>query len=182
MKSLISIPREALAELLRVSGSPLTPEQYLASLQEADTFKKYPGRARASAWSKNILLVVAVLAGVCLPFGFDLEDVIIVIGLATVTFFEYRVHRYFCEDNPEAPGLGFRNQSCFAAAILIYGLYHALVPTQIQIPSEYRDVMDPDMTATMQSLERVFYLVIGIVGGVSQYGLAWYYRSAQASR
>jgi hypothetical protein len=179
MKSLISIPREALAELLRTSGSPLTPEQYLASLQAADTFKKYPGRARASAWSKNVLLVVAVLAGVCLPFGFDLEDVIIVIGLATVTFFEYRVHRYFCEDNPEAPGLGFRNQSCFAAAILIYGLYHTLFPTQIQVPAEYREVMDPDTTGMIQAFERVFYLIVGIVGGISQFGLAWYYRSAQ---
>jgi hypothetical protein len=26
---------------------------------------------------------------------------------------------------------------------------------------------------------RVGYLVIGIVGGISQFGLAWYYRSAR---
>ena len=179
MNPLISLPREALAELLRASGSPLTPEQYLASLPELGVYKKYPGRAKASAWSKNILLVVAVLAGVCLPFGFDIEDVIIVIGLATVTFFEYRVHRYFCEGNPEAPGLGFRNQSCFAAAILIYGLYHAFVPTQIQIPAEYRETMDPNMTGMIQGFEQIFYLIVGFVGGISQFGLAWYYRSAQ---
>jgi hypothetical protein len=179
MNPLISIPREALAELLRASGSPLTPEQYLASLPELGAAKKYPGRAKAAAWSRNILLVVAVLAGVCLPFGFDLEDVIIVIGLATVTFFEYRVHRYFRDGNPEAPGLGFRNQSCFAAAILIYGLYHAFVATQIQVPAEYREVMDPSTTAVIQGFERIFYLIVGIVGGISQFGLAWYYRSAQ---
>src|ERR1035441_9965697 len=99
MNPLISIPREALAELLRASGSPLTPEQYAASLPELGATKKYPGRARASAWSKNILLVVAVLAGISLPFGFDLEDVIIAVGLATVTFFEFRVNRYFRENN-----------------------------------------------------------------------------------
>jgi len=179
MNPFISIPREALAELLRASGSSLTPEQYLASLPDMGAFKKYPGRARASAWSKNILLVVAVLAGLSLPFGFDLEDVIIVIGLATVTFFEYRVNRYFRENNPAASSLGFRNQACFAAAILIYGLYHALVPTQIQVPTEYREYMDPSTTSTIQAFERVFYLIVGIVGGVSQFGLAWYYRSAQ---
>ena len=182
MNPLISIPREALAELLRASGSPLTPEQYAASLAELDIYKKYPGRAKAAAWSRNVLLVVAVLAGVCLPFGFDLEDVVIVIGLATVTFFEFRVHRYFRENNPEAPGLGFRNQSCFAAGILIYGLYHALVPTSIPIPSEYREVMDPDMTGMIQGFERIFYLIVGLVGGISQFCLAWYYRSAQTRK
>jgi hypothetical protein len=179
MKPTISIPREALAELLRASGSPLTPEQYVASLPEVTAYKKYPSRVRAAAWSKNILVVVAVLAVVCLPFGFDLEDVIIVIGLATVTFYEFRVHRYFSEDNPGAPSLGFRNQAAFAAAILIYGLYHALVPTQVEIPSEYREMMDPNTTGMIQAFERVFYLFIGAVGGVSQFALAWYYRSAQ---
>jgi hypothetical protein len=180
MNPLISIPREALAELLRASGSPLNPEQYVASLPELGVYKKFPGRAKAAAWSKNILCVVAVLAAFCLPFGFDLEDVIIVIGLATVTFFEFRVHRYFREGNPEAPSLGFRNQSAFAAAILIYGLYHAFVPTQIQVPAEYREVMDPSMPAMIQGFARLFYLTVGVVGGISQFGLAWYYRSAQS--
>jgi len=39
--------------------------------------------------------------------------------------------------------------------------------------------MDPSTTSTIQAFERVFYLIVGIVGGVSQFGLAWYYRSAQ---
>jgi hypothetical protein len=180
MNPFFSIPREALAELLKNSGSPLTPEQYAASLPQVDIFKKYAARARVSAWSKTILLVAAVLAGLCLPFGFDLEGVIIVAGLAAVTFFEHRVNRYFREGNPEAPNLGFRNQSCFAAAILIYGLFHAFVPSQIQIPTEYREVMDPNTTAMIQAFEKVFYLIIGFVGGISQFGLAWYYRRAQA--
>jgi len=178
MNPLISIPREALAELLRASGSPLTPEQYVASLTELDTYKKYAGRAWAAAVSKYCLLVIAVLAVVSLPFvGFDLENLIIVIGLATVTFFEYRVHRYFCDNNPQAPGLGFRNQSCFAAAILVYCLYHAFVPEQI--PSAYRELMDPDTTGLLQGFERIVYLIIAVIAGGSQFGLALYYRSAQ---
>ena len=54
MNPLISIPREALAELLRAAGSPLTPEQYLASLTEMDIYKKYPGRAWAAAVSIGV--------------------------------------------------------------------------------------------------------------------------------
>ncbi len=179
MSSLISIPREALAELLRASGSSLTPEQYVASLPANTTYKKYPGRAKVAAWSKNILVVIAVFAALILPFSFDLENVIIVAGLATVTFFEFRVYAYFSEGNPAAPGLGFRNQSIFAAAILIYGLYHASFPSQLELPSEYREVMDPSTTGLVQAMERFFYLLIGIVGGVSQFALAWYYRAAQ---
>jgi hypothetical protein len=180
MNPFVSIPRQALAELLRASGSPLTPEQYLASLSEVNAYKKYPGRAKAAAVSKYFLLIVAVLAVLCLPFlGFDFENLIIVAGLVTVTFFEYRVHRYFRENNPQAPNLGFRNQACFAAGILIYCLYHALVPTQIQVPAEYREVMDPSTTGMIQAFERLFYLIVAVIAGGSQFGLAWYYRNAQ---
>ena len=185
MNPLISIPREALAELLRASGSPLTPEQYVASLPELGAYKKYPGRATVAAWSKNTLLVVAVFAGlfavISVPFfGFSFENVIIVVGLSAVTFYEYRVHRYFREWNPEAPSLGFRNQSAFAAAILIYCLYHAFsafqIPLQTQTLIEENNLIDSN---ALKSVARVFYLIIAVVAGGSQFGLAWYYRSAQ---
>ena len=181
MNRLIPIPREALAELLRASGSPLTPEQYVASLSEMDTYKKYAGRAWAAAANKYCLLVIAVLAVVCLPLlGFSFENLIIVAGLVTVTFFEYRVHRYFCENNPAAPSLGFRNQSAFAAAILIYCLYHAFttfqLPFQTQNLIEENNLIDP---ATLRIFVRFLYLFIGLVAGGSQFGLAWYYRGAQ---
>ncbi len=181
MKPLVSIPREKLAELLQASGSLLTPEQYLASLPpQIDEFRKYPGRAWAAAISKYVLLVVAILSVLSLPLlGFDLENGIVVIGLVTVTFFEYRVHRYFRECNPEAPGLGFRNQACFAGAILIYCLYHAFLSSAVPLPSEYREVMDPPTTALIQGFERAVYLIAAVVGGGSQFGLAWYYRQAQ---
>jgi hypothetical protein len=138
MPSFIAIPREALAELLRAAGSPLTPEEYVASLPQPDLalYRKYPNRAVAAAFSKYFILVVAVLAVVSLPLmGFDLENIVITAGLVTVTYFEFRVHRYFLENNPAAPSLGFRNQTCFAAAIVIYCLYHALLPTSVQIPA-----------------------------------------------
>ena len=182
MNPFISIPREALAELLRAAGSPLTPEQYVASLQEADVYKKYPGRAWAAAISKYCLLVVAILSVVLLPIlGFDIENMIIVVGLVTVTFFEFRVHRYFRENNPEAPSLGYRNQSCFAAAILIYCLYHAFAP--LQLPPQDMNLIEENNLinpSTITNIGRIFYLFIAIVAGGSQYGLACYYRSAKA--
>lgn len=181
MKPDINISRETLAELLRAAGSPLTPEQYLASLEKGNVYARYPGRAKAATWSKNILCVAVVLGGVILIFDRSLEGVILLAALATITFFEYRVHRYFRDWNPKAPTLGFRNQTAFAALILIYGLYHAFFPQQLQVPDEYREVMDPAMTGMIQTLAHVFYLVIGIVGGLSQFGLAWYYRRARIS-
>lgn len=182
MNPYITIPREALVALLRSAGSPLTPEEYVASLPLPDAvlYRKYANRAWVAAVSKYFLLVVAVLAVVSLPFmGFTIENIVITVGLVTVTVFEFRVHRYFCEYNPAAPSLGFRNQTCFAAALVIYCLYHALIPTTIQLPSEYREVMDPNTTSLIQTFERIIYLIIAVVAGGSQYGLAWYYRTAQ---
>lgn len=179
MNSMITIPRDALAELLKSAGSPLTPEQYIASLPAVNIVKKYAGRARASALSKNILIAAAVLSAIWLPFNFDVEDLIITAILCGVTYFEVRVHRYFCEGHPDGPSLGFRNQSFFAVAILIYGLYHAFFSAHIQLPEEYREMVDSSTLASIQSMTRVSYLIIGIVGGVSQFCLALYYRAAQ---
>ena len=182
MNSLISIPREALAELLQAVGSPLTPEQYIASLPETGLFKKYKSRAWAAAMSKYTILMVAILSVVLLPFiGFDLENLIIVAGLITVTVFEFRVHRYFCENNPKAPILGFRNQSAFAAAILIYCLYHAFAP--LQLPTQDMNLIEENNlidVGQLKNLTRIFYLGIAIIAGGSQYGLALYYRSAKS--
>jgi hypothetical protein len=181
MNPLISIPRDALADLLRASGSPLTPEQYLASLPESGIYRKYKSRALAAAINKYCLLVVAVFGVVTLPFlGFSVENVIIVIGLITVTCFEYRVHRYFLERNPAAPGLGFRNQSLFAAAILLYCIYSGFSASHLfaETPGlvEENNVIDPEMFKTVAKL---FYAIVAIVAGGSQFGLACYYRSAE---
>jgi hypothetical protein len=182
MNPQISIPREALAELLKAAGSTLTPEEYVASLPDLATFKKYPSRARMAALSKYSVLVVAVAAVILLPFlGFDFENLVITVGLITVTFFEYRVHRYFREMNPLAPGLGFRNQSAFAAAILIYCFYHAFAT--FQLPLEAQNMIEDNNlidSASLKGLVRTFYLFIGILVGGSQFALAWYYRSAAA--
>jgi len=180
MNPLISVPREALAELLRTAGSTLTPEEYVAPLPDVTAFKKYPSRAWAAAVSKYSILVVAIAAVVLLPFlGFTLENIIVTVGLITVTFFEYRVHQYFRERDPRAPGLGFRNQSAFAAAILIYCLYHAF--STVQLPAQDMSLVedsnftDPDM---LKSVFRVFYLFLAVIVGGSQFALACYYRRA----
>jgi len=176
MNHLVSIPREALAELLRASGSPLTPEQYLASLPELNTFSKYANRAKVSAWSRNLLIAAVAIGAVILPFSFNFEALVIFVGVATVAFFEFKVNRYFMERNPVAPSLGFRNQTFFAAGILIYGLYHAVatyqIPGEAMSLIEQNNLIDPD---TLRMMIRAAYLTIGIVGGISQFALACYY-------
>jgi len=177
---MIPIPRQALVDLLQASGSSLTPEQYLASLTPLDDFKKYPGRTKASIMSKNILLVAAVISGiwVCLPFGFDVEGVLVALALAVITFFEYRVHGYFRDMNPHAPLLGLRNQSALAAVILVYGLYHAFLP--FQVPVELQGMIDSATMGLIRATIRGGYIAIGILGGVSQFALAWYYWTARS--
>ena len=180
MNPFVTIPREALAELLRASGSPLTPEQYLAHFQPDPSYTKYRSRAWAAAISKYCILVVAILGVVLFPFlGDYLENGIIVVGLITVTYFEYRVHRYFRENDPRAPGLGFKNQACFAGGIIIYCLYHAFSPFHLSPEAmnmvEENNLLDQN---TLNGLVRSFYLLIAVVAGGSQFGLAWYYRGA----
>jgi hypothetical protein len=177
MKPSINLPREKLAELLQASGSKLTPEEYTASLPGTGAFRKYPSRACAAAWSKNIFIVVLVLSAISTLFDLGVENIIVTIGLGVVTYFETRVHRYFWTDNPAAPALGFQNQACFAAGILAYGLYHSFGP--VPVPQEYQGMLDAGTIATLQTTVHAGYLVIGIVGGISQFGLAWYYRAAR---
>jgi hypothetical protein len=139
---------------------------------------KFRGRATAAFWSKSILAVAAVLSVLILPFSFDLESAAIVVGILAVTYFEFRVHRYFSDGDARGPSLGFRNQSCFAAGILVYGLYHASVP--MTIPAEYSGMLDEPTLEQIQTAVRYAYLAIGLVGGISQFALACYYRGAKA--
>ncbi len=142
----------------------------------------YRGRISAAWWSKTLLAFAAVLSVIILQFGFDLGDALVVAGVLTVTFFEFRVHHYFLTGDPRAPDLGFRNQSGFAAGILLYGLYHAFHPTDIQalISPELAGYIDEPTIESMKMMIKNGYLTVGILGGLSQFGLAWYYRNAKA--
>lgn len=176
----VSIPREALSALLKAAGSPLTPEQFLASLLGApDEFRKFAGRAKAAVWSKNILLSGVILSALitCTPMGFSVEGVLITVILAVITWFEFQVYYGFRDRNPGAPLLGLRNQIAFAIFIFIYGLYHAFRP--MEIPQTYREVMDPDLTPLIQNAAKFSYLTIAVVGGISQACYAWYYYAAR---
>jgi hypothetical protein len=180
MNRFVSIPREALADLLKSAGSPLTPEAYLASLPEFGEFRKYASRTSAAVWSKNILLAAAIISALwtCLPIGFSFEGVLVTVILAAITYFEFQVHRAFRDRQREAPVLGFRNQVFFAAFIFLYGLYHAFAP--LQVPANYREIMgDADTMRLIRFVTIATYLTVGIVGGISQFCLAWYYSAAR---
>ena len=81
---------------------------------------------------------------------------------------------------PKRLHLAFRNQSIFAAAILVYCLYHAFAPVPISHDDmtmlEENNLIDPN---SLKSLVRTMYLLVGITAGGSQFWLAWYYRGAQ---
>jgi hypothetical protein len=143
---------------------------------------KYRGRISTAWWSKTILAVAAVISVLLVLVDFDWADAIVVVGVIAVTFFEFRVYRYFLTGDPRAPDLGFRNQSCFAVGILLYGLYHAVSqpPLQTLMPQEILDYMDAPTLELLKAIMKYGYLTVGILGGISQFGLAWYYRNAKA--
>jgi hypothetical protein len=179
MDRFLSIPRDALADLLKASGSTLSPEAYLESLAELSQFQKYPGRETAAVWSKNVLLSAVILSilWTCTPFGFCFESVLITVILGVITYFEFRVYRGFRDRKEEAPMLGFRNQSGFALFIFLYGGYHAIFP--MQIPAGYRELMEPNIIPLIQYSVIAAYVTVAIVGAISQFCLAWYYRTAR---
>jgi len=143
---------------------------------------KYRGRTSTAWWSKTILAVAAVISVLLVLIDFDWADALVVVGVVAVTFFEFRVHRYFLTGDPRAPELGFLNQSFFAAGILLYGLYHAVYEPQIQalVPQEILAYLDETSIELMKATIKYGYLTVGLIGGVSQFGLACYYRGAKA--
>lgn len=199
MNPFVTIPRESLAELLRNSGSTLTPEEYVASLNEVQSdsaYRKYRSRAWVAAMSKYTLIVIAAAAIAFAGFdliyaaytfisgsraesGFSPENILVAIGLVAVTFFEYRVHKYFRENDPRAPDLGFRNQSLFVVGILIYCLYHAFAPVAMSTDTQNAMSQAGVDMGMVTAVSRGFYLLIAIVAGGSQFGLACYYRAAK---
>ncbi len=48
------------------------------------------------------------------------------------------------------------------------------------IPEEYRDLLDPDQVALIEGMVKYSFVVAGALGGLSQFGLACYYRFAQS--
>ena len=143
---------------------------------------KFRSRANTAWWSKTILAIATVISVLLILVDFDWADALVVVGVLAVTFFEFRVYRYFLTGDLRAPDLGFRNQSCFAAGILLYGLYHALAqpPLETLMPRELLDYMDATTLEFMKATIKYGYLTVGIVGGISQFGLAWYYRGAKS--
>jgi len=140
---------------------------------------KYRGRISAAWWSKTVLAIAAVLSVIFLPFDFDWESALVVAGVLAVTFFEFRVHYYFLTGDPRAPDLGFRNQSCFAAGIMLYGFYLAFHLPQGQLLQQLYSMLDEPTAAIFQNTIKNGCLTAGTLGGLSQFGLAWYYRNAK---
>jgi zinc transporter ZupT len=143
---------------------------------------KYSGRIRAAVWSKNILLIAFILGVPLTLISFDLEGLVLLILVGVVTYFEFRTYNYFTAGDPRAPQLGFLNQSCFAAGILVYGMVHAVMTNASEMPSWASEAIDADTQAMIVQVTREGYVVIGIVGCLSQFALAWYYRNAGARR
>lgn len=181
MNPLISVPRQALGDLLRKSGSKYrTPEEWLASLKETKLYTLYPGRARAAAVSAYFLIAAAVISILCVFISFCFENVLLAIIITGIAWVEHFTLRGFRTWDKRAPIMGCYNQIVFASIIVLYGTYNAFLTGPIQIPADYKDSIDPDMLGWVSSGEKLFYILVAVIGGGSQYLMAWYYYRAKS--
>jgi hypothetical protein len=178
---LVQVPREQLKQLLQDAGSHQTVEQFLgqseiqAAVQIHDIYQK---RARAARWSRIWLLASTLISAVSFILSPNLEDFIAMILLGGMTALEFRVHQWFLQTDPRGPLWGFRNQCLFALLFIAYGLYHFLMPAS---HLEMEGLGLDNLSGTIQSMEKMTYLTIGVAGATGQYLLALFYRRAAAT-
>jgi hypothetical protein len=176
---LVQIPEATLEALLREAGRTESVDDYLrtgdvpAQLQAGHRLLK---RARAAYWSRFWLLFSAGVT--CLSFltGPNFEDFISGILLIGMTIVEFKVYAFFLAVDVRGSIYGWWNQCLFSVLFLIYGGYHG---TFVSVSPEIQSMVDPSMISMIMNLERLIYYVIGVVGALGQFWLAYYYRSAR---
>jgi hypothetical protein len=114
----------------------------------------------------------------CLSFltGPNFEDFISGILLIGMTIVEFKVYAFFLAADVRGSIYGWWNQCLFSVLFLIYGGYHG---TFVFVSPEVQSMVDPSMVSLIMNLERMIYYVIGVVGALGQFWLAYYYRSAR---
>jgi len=183
INKLIPVPREQLEQLLKDAGSQQSIEQFLnrSEIQAAiQTDLIYKKRANAARWSRLWLLASALFSFVSFLSSRGMEDGIATLLLGGMTVLEFKVHDWFLQTDPRGPRWGYRNQTLFALLFLLWGGYYFLFPPSLKEMAGLGLSEEGlgGLTGTIQKLEQIFYVIIGVVGALGQYILALYYRRA----
>ena len=179
MAKLVQIPETTLEALLREAGRTESVQDFLqtgdvpALTQLGQRLLK---RARAAYWSRFWLLFSALVTCVSFLTGPNFEDFISGALLIGMTFVEFKVYTLFLAADVRGSIYGWWNQCLFAVLFLVYGGYHG---TFISVSPEIQGMIDPSLLSSVESLERLSYYAIGVIGAAGQFWLACYYRRAR---
>jgi hypothetical protein len=177
MAKIVSIPEETLKELLRAAGRDESVAQFLAggeTQRRIQLGQRFQRRAAAAFYSQYWLLFSAIFSWIFVAATPDVEGILSGILLSCMTVMEHKVQLWFKEGDDRGIIWGWRNQCLFALLFLIYGAYHGLFTSSM--PSELNEYVDADaIKGTVEGVARLVYFSVGIVGGLGQFCLAWYY-------
>jgi hypothetical protein len=169
---LVEVPEDALQALLQGSGQ--TVEEFLrANRARIQTGREFQKRANAAKWSRLWLAASTLFCLVSLVTGRDIEDLISLVLLGSMTCVEFKVRNWFLNGDPRGAIYGYWNQTLFAALFLIYGAYHFVTAST---PRSATEMLDASYAPLVLQLSRIFYAVVGLVGAAGQYALALYYK------
>jgi hypothetical protein len=182
MAKLVHIPESTLEGLLREAGRTESVDAYLRSaaiqgdVQEGQRLLR---RARAAYWSRFWLFASAFVTWALFLPGPSVEGFISGVLLTGMTIVEFKVYSLFLAADARGAIYGWWNQCLFSVLFLIYGVYHG---TYVTPSPEIEAWVDPSMMPMLATIERITYYSIAFAGGLGQFVLACYYRTARKNR
>lgn len=144
-------------------------------------------RADAAYWSRFWLVLSAAVSWISFVLSPDVEGLVAGVLLTGMAMVEFQVYRLFLAGDLRAAEIGWWNQCIFAALFVVYGGYHgtfATVPPWMQqsvdVVLQMQGLDESALQVSLLDDVRWFYYAVAIVGGVCQFWLALFYRTAKA--
>jgi hypothetical protein len=154
---------------------PLSPEQQAELADAKERAKPLLGAARTATyniWSMGIFAAFTIVFGL-----FSFTAMALGIGLAAVTWNEYRGRRLLRLFDPEGPRLLGRNQLGLMAIIVVYALW-SIYQTRAHPDAELvqmDQILGGDTSGLVASLTTIVYLAVIVATGFFQGLMARYY-------
>ncbi len=154
---------------------PLTAEQEQELADARERARSFMGAARAATfnvWSIGIFAALTLLFGV-----FSLTALILGLGLAAVTWTEYRGRRMLRSFDPEGPRLLGRNQIGLMVLIVAYALWSMYQTRTHPDPelAQMDQILGGDTSGLIASLTTIVYIGVIAATGLFQGLMARYY-------
>lgn len=156
-------------------AGPLTAEQHEQLADARERARSFMGAVRAATfnvWSIGIFAALTLLFGV-----FSLTALVLGVGLAVVTWNEYRGRKLLRGFDPAGPRLLGRNQLGLMALIVVYALWSMHQARAHPDPGleQMDEILGGDTSGLVASLTTIVYVGVIAITGIFQGLMARYY-------